>query len=73
MSVFVEVDPSADWQGAFRQAVAISNRYEGSDSLTLTLAGEKFTMEFPQGFTQFGPELEVALHELAGVLHVSCR
>ena len=71
--VVVIVDPASDWQRVFRQALAVSNRYEGPDSLSLTLAGVEFRMDFPDGFTQHCPELETALHELAGVLRVSCR
>ncbi|HZD10315.1 MAG TPA: DNA polymerase III subunit alpha [Candidatus Binatia bacterium] len=72
-AVIVEVDPRVDWQEAFRQAVAISNRFSGSDTLSLILVGERLRMEFPEGFTHYGPELEEALETLSGILSVSCH
>ncbi len=72
-AVIVEVDPDADWQEAFRQAVDVSHRYSGPDSLSLQLAGQKLRMDFDDGFTQYCPELESALRRLDGIVRVSCQ
>jgi DNA polymerase-3 subunit alpha len=69
-AILVEVDPRADWQRTFRRALAIGERYQGPDSLRLTLAGAGLTMDFPHKSTQFCPELEAALKELPGILSV---
>lgn len=72
-AVIVEVDPAGDWQEAFRRAVDVSNRYRGSDSLSLQLAGQNLRMDFNAGFTQYCPELESALRQVNGIVRVSCR
>lgn len=67
--IVVEVDPAADWQGAIRKALAVSNRYAGGDTLTLALAGKGLAMDFP-GQATFCDELEADLHGLPGVVGV---
>lgn len=70
--IIVEVDPAADWQGAIRKAVAVSNRYAGRDTLTLALAGKGLAMDFPAQ-AAFCDELEAALRGLPGVVGVRQR
>lgn len=72
-AVVVEVDPKADWQQIFREAVSLSNRYDGPDRLSLKLAGQTLSMEFGEGFTGYCPELESALQELTGVISICCQ
>ena len=67
--IVVEVDPAADWQGAVRKALAVSNRYAGRDTLTVALAGEGLAMDFPNQ-AAFCDELEAALDGLPGVVRV---
>lgn len=70
-NVLVEVDPAADWQGAFRQAVALVGEYPGQDRLALTLRGTDLTMEFPGTATGYCPELVQALEKVSGVVRVA--
>lgn len=72
-AVVVEVDPNADWQQAFRQAVALSNRYDGADRLFLKLSGANLSMEFSEGFTCYCTELEMALQGLGGIVRITCE
>ena len=67
--IVVEVDPAADWQGAIRKAVALSNRFAGRDTLTLALAGKGLAMDFPAQ-AAYSDEFEAALRGLSGVVGI---
>jgi len=71
-NIVVEVDPTADWQGAIRKALAVSNRYAGRDTLTLALAGKGLAMDFPKQ-AAYSDELEATLRGLPGVVGVQRR
>jgi DNA polymerase III subunit alpha len=68
--VRVEVDPSANWQRAFRAAVSLASRHKGQDQLTLVLVGEKLAMALPDYPVAMNPALRAAFEGLPGVVRV---
>jgi hypothetical protein len=69
-TIRVEVDPAANWQRTFRDAVSLAARHKGPDQLTLVLSGKKLAMALPDYRVALDGTLQAALAELPGVVRV---
>ncbi len=67
-AVIVEVKAVGNWQQACRQAVKVAGEFHGEDGLTLHLAGQNLTMDFPNQRTLICDELIEKLERIPGVL-----
>ena len=69
-TIVIEVKPTGNWQNACRQSLKLAHQFEGEESLSLRLAGQNLTMDFPNHRTQFCPELINQLERLPGIMRV---
>jgi DNA polymerase III subunit alpha len=69
--VRIEVRPAPGWKDAARQALALTERYPGSDGVVVLLGNQR--MDFPGRQTSACAELLAAVGKLPGVLRVEVR
>ena len=69
-TIVIEVKPTGNWQHACRQSIKLAHQFEGEDGLSLQLAGQNLTMDFPEKQTLFCPELVNQLERLPGIMRV---
>ncbi len=69
-TVVVEIKPVGNWKDACRQALDKSGQFEGSDRLSVRLAGSRLAMEFPNQSTRFCPDLLESLRMVPGIARV---
>ena len=53
----VQIRPEQDWRETCRRIVQFAGRYQGEDSLRISIAGQPMAMEFPNLNTCYCPEL----------------
>jgi len=70
-TVTIEVDPSGDWQEAFRRVAGVADQYGGEGRLVIRLADRGLAMELPDRSVHFCREFEGDVREIAGVRQVS--
>jgi DNA polymerase-3 subunit alpha len=68
--IVVEIKPVGNWKNACRQSLKLADKFEGQDTISLRLAGQNYTMDFPNNHTQFCTELVNQLERLPGILRV---
>lgn len=69
-TIVVEIKPVGNWQQACRQAMKAASEFTGEEGLSLRLAGQNLTMDFPNQHTQNCSELVEKLERIHGVLRV---
>jgi DNA polymerase-3 subunit alpha len=69
-TVVVEIKPVGNWREACRQALAKSGQFEGSDRISMRLAGSRLAMDFPNQSTRLCPDLLESLRMVPGIARV---
>jgi DNA polymerase-3 subunit alpha len=69
-TVIIEVKPVGNWKEACRQALTKSGQFEGSDQLSVRLAGSHLAMSFPNQSTRLCPDLLESLRMVPGIARV---
>jgi hypothetical protein len=69
--VVVQIRPGPKWRETCREVVQLAGRYEGVDSLRISVSGRQMAMEFPNLSTHFCPELVRDVKRLPAISGVS--
>lgn len=69
-NMIVEIRPVSNWKEVCRRSVQLASQYDGSDSLSVRVSGQKLVMSFPNHPTRVCPELVEALRGVSGVVRV---
>lgn len=69
-TIVVEIKPVGNWQHVCRQSLKTAGEFEGQEGLSLSLAGQRLIMDFPNQQTHICTELIEKLEGIHGVLRV---
>jgi hypothetical protein len=69
-TIVIEIKPVGNWKDACRQALDKSGQFEGSDRLSVRLAGSHLAMDFPNQSTRLCPDLLESLRMVPGIARV---
>jgi DNA polymerase-3 subunit alpha len=72
-TIVVEIKPAGNWQETCRRTVKMAKDFPGQDSLKLRFPGQTFSMDFPEGCTDFCDDLVDSLERIPGIIRVYGR
>jgi DNA polymerase-3 subunit alpha len=72
-TIVVEIKAAGNWQETCRRTVKTTKDFPGKDRLKLRFPGQTFSMDFPEGSTDFCDGLVDSLERIPGIIRVYGR